>query len=101
MLFVAPLNVPDRARLVDERGHLCEEGKLLLLELPTNFLVVGCVGLEGSGKSTIMSTLFHGSGSWYLLHSSLILAQVVHRAMCSRQSTVPSPILIRRLWIWQ
>lgn len=38
--------------------RFCEEGKLLLSEEPTSFLVVGVLGAQGVGKSTIMSELY-------------------------------------------
>ena len=106
MLFVAPLNVPDRARLVDERGNLCEEGKLLLLELPTNFLVVGCVGLEGSGKSTIMSSFFHGvvsplSSHFYSLNKLFSTnQQAEHRVTCLHRSIARLQTWTPRASIW-
>lgn len=42
--------------LVDESGSWCENGFEMLLDL-TDYLVVGVLGLQGSGKSTAMSFL--------------------------------------------
>lgn len=43
-------------KLVDENMQLCE-GPLEFLCDQQDFLVVGCLGPQGAGKSTIMSLL--------------------------------------------
>ncbi|XP_052801147.1 nonsense-mediated mRNA decay factor SMG9-like [Mya arenaria] len=43
-------------KLIDEHNQWCEQASETLLE-QTDFLVVGVVGLQGSGKSTILSLL--------------------------------------------
>lgn len=43
-------------KLVDENMQLCE-GPLDFLYDQQDFLVVGCLGTQGVGKSTIMSLL--------------------------------------------
>jgi len=48
-------------KLIDDTMQMCEVSPDLLLD-QTDFLVVGCIGLQGVGKSTVMSLI---AGSEY------------------------------------
>ena len=52
--------LPQRAKLVDEHMRWCEQGRLLLADQPAPFRVIGVVGRQGTGKSTILSQLHDG-----------------------------------------
>jgi hypothetical protein len=56
----ATIEIPRCAKLVDPRFHFSERSKLLLGDSPTPYLVVGVVGLMGTGKSTVLSALLEG-----------------------------------------
>ncbi|CAL1532773.1 unnamed protein product [Lymnaea stagnalis] len=51
-----PLEKQAKVKLIDENLQWCESGADLMLE-QADFLVVGIVGLQGCGKSTILSLL--------------------------------------------
>ncbi|PIK60760.1 hypothetical protein BSL78_02324 [Apostichopus japonicus] len=51
-----PAEMTHSITLVDESGSWCENGIEMLLDL-TDYLVVGVLGMQGSGKSTVMSFL--------------------------------------------
>ncbi|XP_064599378.1 nonsense-mediated mRNA decay factor SMG9-like [Liolophura sinensis] len=60
-----PLNLPDvqgSVKLVDENWQWCDKGMEMLLD-QTDYLVVGVVGLQGVGKSTLLSLLVGNSTS--------------------------------------
>ncbi|XP_022104074.1 protein SMG9-like isoform X2 [Acanthaster planci] len=54
--LTAPMEMKQSVRLVDDNFQWCDNGMELLLD-QTDFLVVGVLGLQGSGKSTLMSML--------------------------------------------
>lgn len=51
-----PAEMTQSVKLVDESGSWCENGLEMLLDL-NDYLVVGALGMQGSGKSTVMSFL--------------------------------------------
>ncbi|XP_052242507.1 nonsense-mediated mRNA decay factor SMG9-like isoform X2 [Dreissena polymorpha] len=51
-----PLELSRCVKLIDDQSQWCEQASECLLE-QTDFLVVGVVGLQGSGKSTVLSLL--------------------------------------------
>ena len=67
-----------KVHLLSENLEFCEDGIAQMLIEPSNFLVVGVIGLQGAGKSTILSSLFGGLRSHRLIISSR-LVQIYRR----------------------
>ncbi|XP_071806828.1 nonsense-mediated mRNA decay factor SMG9-like isoform X1 [Asterias amurensis] len=60
--LTAPPDMKQSVKLVDDNLQWCDNGMEMLLD-HTDFLVVGVLGLQGSGKSTLMSILAGSSVS--------------------------------------
>ncbi|KAK9496320.1 hypothetical protein O3M35_013362 [Rhynocoris fuscipes] len=55
ILLSAPPSMKTCVKLLDDEAQVIQDGLLEYLTESTDFLVVGCIGFQSSGKSTIMS----------------------------------------------